>query len=65
MESKIVRVAAVRQALARTSRTPHPAPELQLLTQYVLGHLTLEQTNEQLRVLGLTLRLARLSPQAA
>ena len=65
MESKIIRAAAVRQALARTSRTPHPTPELQLLTQYVLGRLTLEQTNEQLRVLGLALRLARPSLQAA
>lgn len=65
MEPKIIRVAAVRQALARTARTPHPAPELRLLTQYVLGYLTLEQTNELLRTLGLALRLAQPHLQVA
>lgn len=55
MHSKNLRAAAVRHALTR--RAAHPATELQLLTQYVLGQRTLAQTNEQLRGLGLAIQL--------
>ncbi|NML64369.1 hypothetical protein HHL22_04040 [Hymenobacter sp. RP-2-7] len=67
MESQTTRATAVRQALARRARTAYTPPELQVLTQYVLGHLTQQQANEQLRTLGLTLTLASsaASPQPA
>jgi len=65
MEAQTTRALAVRQALARRARTAYTAPELQVLTQYVLGSVSLEQANAQLRTLGLTLSLAQASPQVA
>ncbi|MGI4832165.1 MAG: hypothetical protein ACRYFK_01760 [Janthinobacterium lividum] len=65
MESQTTRATTVRQALARRTRTTYTSPELQVLTQYVLGYLTQAQANEQLRTLGLTLSLAPASPQLA
>ncbi len=62
-EPKILRAQAVRQALTRNQRraaTPS-APELAILTQYVLGHLNLEQTNGQLRQHGRTILAAPLT----
>lgn len=60
MEAKKLRAAAVRQALLRTAkrRLLPTAQELELLTHYILGHLSLEQANEQLRSWGRALRLA-------
>lgn len=60
MEAKKLRAATVRQALLRTTkrRLLPTAQELELLTRYILGYLSLEQTNEQLRSRGRALRLA-------
>lgn len=65
MEAQTTRAHAVRQALARRARTAYTAPELQVLTQYVLGYVSLEQANEQLRTLGLTLSPAQANQQLA
>lgn len=59
-EPKTLRAQAVRQALTlhRRRAVVPTAPELALLTQYVLGHLTLQQTNAQLRQHGRTILAA-------
>ena len=54
-ESKARRARAVRQALSHPRRAVPSAPELAVLTQYVLGSLDLEQTNAVLRQHGRTL----------
>jgi hypothetical protein len=59
------RALTVRQALTRRAHRAYSTTELQVLTQYVLGYLTLEQTNTELRTLGLTLCLAPATPQPA
>ncbi len=52
-EPKILRAQAVWQALTRQQHRAVPtAPELSILTQYVLGSLSLEQTNAMLRQHG-------------
>jgi hypothetical protein len=51
MYSKTIRAGAVNRALATAEVAP-TSSELDLLTRYVLGYLTLERTNELLRSLG-------------
>jgi len=51
MYSKTIRAGAVNRALAAAAVAP-TSSELNLLTRYVLGYLTLERTNELLRSLG-------------
>lgn len=48
MESKPLRIHAVRQALANPASLSPSSRELHLLTQYVLGKLSREETNDQL-----------------
>ncbi|TFZ64886.1 hypothetical protein E4631_18035 [Hymenobacter sp. UV11] len=54
-ESKNLRAQAVRQAITRNQPS---TPELAVLTQYVLGNLSLEQTNSELRQHGRTILAA-------
>lgn len=51
MYSKTIRAGAVNRALATAAVAP-TSSELDLLTRYVLGYLSLERTNELLRSLG-------------
>ena len=51
MYSKTIRAGAVNRALATAAVAPNSS-ELDLLTRYVLGYLSLERTNELLRGLG-------------
>jgi hypothetical protein len=57
-QSKAARISAVKQVLAHLQPINgiSTAPEMRLLTEYVLGHLTLAQANKQLRAYGLALR---------
>lgn len=65
MQPKSCRAAVVNQALASTANAP-TSTELELLTRYVLGYLTLERTNQLLRSQGRQLRLpARTLPTQA
>jgi hypothetical protein len=48
MESKTLRIRAVRQALAHPAGKTLSCQELQLLAQYVLGKRSHRETNEQL-----------------
>ena len=57
MYLKAPRVVAVNRALANTPLSPSCA-ELEILTRYVLGYLTLERTNELLYSQGRQLRLS-------
>jgi hypothetical protein len=46
MTNQIIRSRAVRQVLTTLSVVPTPSEqELQLLTSYVLGHISLEEAN--------------------
>lgn len=61
-EPKTLRAQAVRQALTSYQRHATPsAPELEILTHYVLGNLNLEQTNAQLRQHSRTILAASLA----
>lgn len=55
--AKATRVSAVKQVLAHLQPITgmDTAPEMHVLTEYVLGHLTLAQANKQLRAYGLAL----------
>jgi hypothetical protein len=59
MDSKTIRINTVRQALTsnQSDASLATAQQLELLTQYVLGQLSLTQTNERLRQHGRTLIL--------
>jgi hypothetical protein len=56
MATKTIRMLAVRQALANPNSQPPSLKELQLLTQYILGNVSREETNDQL-LLGARLHL--------
>lgn len=61
-EPKTLRAQAVRRALTHSQRraAAPSAAELAVLTQYVLGNLSLEQTNSALRQYGRTIPAATL-----
>lgn len=61
MYSKTIRAGAVNRALATATVAP-TSSELDLLTRYVLGYLSLERTNELLRSQGRHLRVPAYLP---
>jgi len=52
MNSQATRSHTVRQAIAKRRALIPSEQEMQLLTSYVLGHITLEEANDLLHSIG-------------